>query len=84
MHTTCVNSKDNAIRNAKSNDSGHIFVTRENTRLKHRCPFNKWFPLQSKIPFQWWVPEEKPREIITQFGYSMQVLIIYAYANYCL
>ena len=34
MHTTCVNSKDNA----KSNDSDHIFVIRENTRLKHRCP----------------------------------------------
>ena len=32
MHTTCVNSKDNA----KSNDSDHIFVIRENTRLKHR------------------------------------------------
>ena len=35
MHTTCVNSKDNA----KSNDSDHIFVIRENTHLKHRCPF---------------------------------------------
>ena len=34
MHITCVNSKDNA----KSNDSDHIFVIRENTRLKHRCP----------------------------------------------
>ena len=35
MHTTCVNSKDNA----KSIDSNHIFVIRGNTRLKHRCPF---------------------------------------------
>ena len=36
MHIrTCVNSK----YNAKSNDSDHIFVIRENTRLKHRCPF---------------------------------------------
>ena len=35
MHTTCVNSKDNA----KSNESDHIFVIRENTRLKHRCPY---------------------------------------------
>ena len=34
MHTACVNSKDNA----KSNDSDHIFVVRENTCLKHRCP----------------------------------------------
>ena len=35
MHTACVyNSKDNA----KSNDSDHIFVIRENTRLKPRCP----------------------------------------------
>ena len=34
MHTTCVNSKDNA----KSNDSDHIFVIRENMHLKHRCP----------------------------------------------
>ena len=34
MHTTCVNSKDNA----KSNDSDLIFVIRENTHLKHRCP----------------------------------------------
>ena len=34
MHTTCVNSKDNA----KSNDSDPIFVIRENTHLKHRCP----------------------------------------------
>ena len=34
MHTACVNSKDSA----KSNDSDHIFVIRENTRLKHRCP----------------------------------------------
>ena len=32
MYTTCVNSKDNA----KSNDSGHIFVIRENMRHKHR------------------------------------------------
>ena len=29
MHTTCVNSKDNA----KSNDSDHIFVIRENTQM---------------------------------------------------
>ena len=35
MHTTCVNSKDNA----KSNDSDHIFVIRENMRIKHRCPY---------------------------------------------
>ena len=35
MHTACVNSKDNA----KSNDSDHGFVIRENMRLKHRCPF---------------------------------------------
>ena len=35
MHTTCVNSKDNA----KSSDSDHIFVIRNNTRLKHKCPF---------------------------------------------
>ena len=34
MHTTCVNSKDNA----KSNDSDYSFVIRENMRLKHRCP----------------------------------------------
>ena len=34
MPTTCINSKENA----KSNDSDHIFVIRENTRLKHRCP----------------------------------------------
>ena len=34
MHTTCVNSKDNA----KSNESDHILVIRENMRLKHRCP----------------------------------------------
>ena len=34
MQTICVSSKDNA----KSNDSDHIFVIRENTRLKHRCP----------------------------------------------
>ena len=34
MHTTCVNSKDNA----KSNDSDHTFVIRENTCLKHICP----------------------------------------------
>ena len=35
MHTTCVNSKDNA----KSNDFDHSFVIREITRLKHRCPY---------------------------------------------
>ena len=35
MQTTCLSSKDNA----KSNDSDHIFVSRENTHLKHRCPF---------------------------------------------
>ena len=35
MQTTCVSKNDNA----KSNDSDHIFVIRENTRLKHRCPF---------------------------------------------
>ena len=35
MHTTCVNSKENA----KSNDSDHVFVIRENMRLEHRCPF---------------------------------------------
>ena len=34
MHTSCVNSMDNA----KSNDFEHIFAIRENTRLKHRCP----------------------------------------------
>ena len=34
MHTTCVNSKDNA----KSKDSDYIFGIRENTHLKHRCP----------------------------------------------
>ena len=34
MYTTCINSKNNP----KSNDSDHIFVIRENTRLKHRCP----------------------------------------------
>ena len=34
MHTTCVNIKDNA----KSNDSDHVSVIRENTRLKNRCP----------------------------------------------
>ena len=31
--------------NARSKDSGHIFVIRENMRLKHRCPFKmlvKW------------------------------------------
>ena len=36
MHTTCVNSKDNI----KSNDSDHIVLIRENTRLKHRCPLH--------------------------------------------
>ena len=36
MHTTCVNSNDNA----SSNDSDHIFVIRENTCLKHRCPLS--------------------------------------------
>ena len=36
MHTTSVNSKDNT----KSNDSDDIFVIRENTGLKHRCPSN--------------------------------------------
>ena len=36
MHTICVNSQDNA----KSNDSDHIFVIRENTHLKHRCPWH--------------------------------------------
>ena len=35
MRTTCVNSKGSA----KSNDSDYIFGIRENTRLKHRCPF---------------------------------------------
>ena len=39
MHTTCVNSKDNA----KSNDSDHIFVIRENTRRKHRCPYSNGY-----------------------------------------
>ena len=34
MQTTCVGSKDNA----KSNDSDHICVIRENTRLKNICP----------------------------------------------
>ena len=34
MYATCNNSKDNA----KSNDSDHMFVIRENMRLKHRCP----------------------------------------------
>ena len=34
MHISYVNSK----YNAKSNDSDHIFVIRENMRLKHRCP----------------------------------------------
>ena len=34
MHTTCVKSNDNG----KSNNSDYIFVIRENTRLKHRCP----------------------------------------------
>ena len=34
MHTSCVNSTDNG----KSNDSDPIFVIREYTRLKHRCP----------------------------------------------
>ena len=37
MSTTRVNSKDNA----KSNDSDHIFVIRENMCLKHRCPSDK-------------------------------------------
>ena len=41
MHITCVNSKDIA----KSNDSDHIFVIRENTRLKHRCPLDTLFSL---------------------------------------
>ena len=36
MHTTCVNSKNNA----KSNDSDLIFVIRENTRLIHSCRFH--------------------------------------------
>ena len=34
MQTTCARSKDNA----KLNDSGHIFVIRENMPLKRRCP----------------------------------------------
>ena len=33
FYFTCVSSKDNA----KSNDSDHIFVIRENTSLKHKC-----------------------------------------------
>ena len=33
MKTTRVSSEDNA----KSNDSDHIFVFRENIRLKQRC-----------------------------------------------
>ena len=39
MHTTRVNSKENA----KSNDSDHVFVIRKNTCLKHRCPFKVHF-----------------------------------------
>ena len=35
MHATCVNSKDNA----KWNNSDHIFVIRENTRLKAKMFF---------------------------------------------
>ena len=36
MKTTCGSSKVNA----KSNDCDHIFVIRENTHLKHRCPLD--------------------------------------------
>ena len=41
MHTTCVCSKGNA----KSNDSNHIFVIRENMRLEHRCPLIEALPM---------------------------------------
>ena len=53
MHITCVNSKDNA----KSNYSDHIFVIRENTHLKHRCPFScqvegSVVPASAKVMFK--------------------------------
>ena len=53
MHTTCVNSKDNA----KSNDSDYIFGIRENTRLKHRCPCMR--SCAHKVPTVYYIEVEK-------------------------
>ena len=49
MQTTCVNSKDNS----KSYDSDHIFVIRENTRLKHRCPYFLAYRIRESEVFAW-------------------------------